>query len=110
MSGNFCPFCGTQRGGAGKFCGGCGRVIPEVANCPTCGQVLPLGTVLDLDKGTKKTGSKTGTSKATTNQQASETDPGLVYGSGFSKSDCINCGSKRKSADSPCKVCGYSEE
>jgi len=110
MSGNFCPFCGTQRVGAGKFCGGCGRVFPETSNCPTCGQVLPLGMVLEPGKEAKISSSKPKASKSSDGQIQSEVDPRLVYGAEFSKSDCINCGSKRKTASGPCKVCGHSEE
>jgi hypothetical protein len=39
--------------------------------------------------------------------EASITDPRLVYGTGFSKGDCINCGSKNKASSKSCTVCGY---
>lgn len=110
MTGRFCPHCGAQRVGAGKFCGGCGRVFQEQQNCPTCGQVLPPGVFLsNLSPQTQRaeTGTAELATKVTELGQVSIADPRLVYGTGFSKGDCINCGSKRKASDKSCGVCSY---
>ncbi|MBM3743789.1 MAG: hypothetical protein FJW46_05785 [Actinobacteria bacterium] len=110
MSGKFCPHCGAARVGAGKFCGGCGQVFQEQHNCPTCGQVLPPGVVLNNSPTRGKqdmAGTISSATVVTELGEASISDPRLVYGSGFSKSDCINCGSKRKASDKSCSLCSY---
>ena len=109
MSNNFCQHCGTRREGAGKFCGGCGESFPVPANCPTCGQTLPPGVEIRTmaDKGISSRGGKRNVSSEEVGVLTS--DPRLVYGSGFTKTDCINCGSKGRGSGNACKVCGYSE-
>ena len=111
MTEKFCSFCGTQRIGAGKFCGGCGRIFHELVNCPTCGQTIPTGVNLNLSQ--PKTGTNKGSdakNSASLESGNSFSDPRLVYGTGFTKGDCLNCGSRGKAGSDSCKVCGYAGE
>jgi len=104
MSFGFCPHCGTQRTGAGKFCGSCGTSYPDLPKCPTCGQQLPPGATAN-PVGASTVAAARVVTAATAGQMSS--DPRLVYGDGFKSGDCVNCGSEMESGALSCGTCGF---
>lgn len=105
MSFGFCPHCGTQRTGAGKFCGTCGNSYPDLPKCPTCGQQLPPGMAVNSAGAQGAAAAETISTNAVAGQLSS--DPRLVYGDGFKTGDCVNCGSEMQSGTAGCSICGY---